>query len=102
VALDGNCVIATVEQEVSQHCGREIPQVVADLFGVRAPNLGDLSWLEHPEDPLEFVVVKRSGKWFVAPLRSVLNTLANRLGHIRKSDLVGKAPVDQWQRILIG
>jgi hypothetical protein len=102
ISLDGNCVTATVEQQVSSHCGKDIPQVVADQFGVTAPNLGDLKWLEDPRNQLEFVVFRRSGKWYVAPLSSILNSLTLRMSQMKSGDVVGKSSTDQWQRIVLG
>ncbi len=102
VLLDGNCVTATVEKQISEHCGKDIPQVVADLFGVTAPNLGDLDWLENPRDQLEIVVVRRNGEWFVAPLSSALNSISLRMSKLGPKDVAGKTATDQWQRILLG
>jgi hypothetical protein len=101
VLLDGNCIDATVERESSRHCGREIPQVIADLFGVKAPDLGSLSWLDQPEQQLSIVVVQRDGEWFVAPLRTILDTIELRLASMSPSDFDGTGNsaserVDQW------
>jgi hypothetical protein len=87
--LNGNCVRVTVEQETARHCGEEIPQVIADLFGTSAPDLGELSWLSTPEELGEIVVVKRNGRWFVAPLRSAANTATVRLRTYDREDLQG-------------
>ncbi len=88
--LNGNCVRVTVEQESARHCGEDIPQVIADLFGTSAPNLGELSWLRTPKELGEIVVVQRKGRWFVAPLRSAAATATVHLRTYDREDLQGQ------------
>ncbi len=87
--LNGDCVRVTVELESSRHCGAAIPQVIADLFGTTAPDLGDLGWLSNPQDLGKIVVVQRDGRWYVAPLRSVAATTTLRLRTYDPADLTG-------------
>ncbi len=87
--LNGDCVRVTVERETSRHCGAAIPQVIADLFGTTAPDVGDLDWLSSPQDLGEIVVVKRSDRWFVAPLRSLAASSTVRLRTYDPRDLEG-------------
>jgi hypothetical protein len=101
VILDGNCIDATVERESSRHCGQDIPKVIADLFGVKAPEMGSLNWLEEPERQLSIAVVQREGKWFIAPIRTMIDTIALRLSTMKPDDFVGSGNtvserVDAW------
>jgi hypothetical protein len=100
VVLDGNCIEATVEQDSSRHCGQAIPKVIADLFGVKAPDLGQLEWLDKPEQQLSFSVVQRNGVWFVAPLRTILDTISLRLSTMTRSDFrgPGDSPAERLDR----
>jgi hypothetical protein len=100
VVLDGNCIEATVEQDSSRHCGQAIPKVIADLFGVKAPDLGKLEWLDKPEQQLSFSIVQRNGVWFVAPLRTILDTFTLRLSTMTRSDFrgPGNSPAERLDR----
>ena len=88
--LNGGCLRVTVERETARHCGAEILQVVGDLFGATAPDLGDLGWLSEPESLGEIVVVKRRGEWFVAPMSTVAASTAARLRAYDAADLQGR------------
>jgi hypothetical protein len=88
--LDGDCARVTIERESSRHCGEEIPQVIADLFAATAPDLGDLSWLSEPDQLAQIVVVKRDGRWFVAPISSAFATASDRLRTYEPDDLQGE------------
>ena len=88
--LNGGCLRVTVERETARHCGAEIPQVVAELFGATAPDLGDLGWLSEPESLGEIIVVNRRGEWFVAPMSTVAASTAARLRAYDTADFQGR------------
>ncbi len=92
VRLDRDCVTVSVAGVETIRCGRQVPLVLSDLYGVSAREWTpeQSRWLSEPQRLPGIVTVERNGKWFVSPLRSAIEVLLYWSNGLEPDDLVGK------------
>jgi hypothetical protein len=87
--IDGDCVTATYTGKTSKRCGDDVSKLPGDLFGESAEGGFTFNPSEASRNT-EYIVVSRNGKWFVAPLRTVLGGLTANLRKTKPADLKGE------------
>jgi hypothetical protein len=112
VQLDGDCVTAEVEDEKSKRCGKELPKLVNDLIGDKeAPVDPEIQkawdqsygkWVTTPGEQGGISVVERNGKWFVAPVRTMMDSVVTSLKKVKPEDLkgTGNTPEERFTSLL--
>jgi hypothetical protein len=90
LVLDGDCVNATYAGKTSKRCGDEVAKLPEDLFGESAVDSGFTFNPSETSRNAEYTVVSRNGKWFVAPLRTVLGSVESNLRSVKPADLKGE------------
>jgi hypothetical protein len=94
LVLDGDCVTATYTGKTSKRCGDEVAKLPEDLFGESAVDSGFKFNPSEASRDAEYTVVSRNGKWFVAPLRTMLGSIEANLRSVKPADLKGdKGPL---------
>lgn len=93
VLLDGDCITATLNGETKQRCGKDAAKLLTD-FGVldSSAELDKVgaqfsASMSKASDTSRFTVVKRDGKWYVSPERTVLDAVTGRLAKVAKGDI---------------
>ncbi len=92
IQIDQDCVDITIAGQASQRCGADVPLVLDDVFGIKVSRLNQrqTGWLTNPTALPGLVTVRRGGKWFVSPTRSVAAFATLWLKGLRPEDLRGK------------
>lgn len=91
------CLTLVVDKETKKGCGQKgIAELVADLTGQdidtstlsgNGVNYGQSCVTKKPKPALGMVVVKRGGKWFVSPTRTMLDSLTAVMRTLDRKDL---------------
>jgi hypothetical protein len=90
LAIDGDCVTATYTDKTAKRCGAEVSKLPQDIFGEQAEGSFDFNMSTTSNDAA-YTVVERNGKWFVAPLRTLMDGLLNNLRKTKPADLKSDA-----------
>jgi hypothetical protein len=92
IVADNDCVTMTVVDVETVRCGAEVPLVLSDVFGVSARLLSEQQslWVTEPlEHVPPVVVVQKSGRWFVSPIRTLLFAVEEWLSEKSADDFQG-------------
>jgi hypothetical protein len=90
LVLDGDCVTATYTGKTVKRCGDDVAKLPEDLLGESAV---DSMFTFNPSKTsleTEYVVVSRNGKWFVAPIRTILSGVETNLRKAKPADVKGE------------
>jgi hypothetical protein len=90
--VDGDCISITLKEKTSKRCGSEVGKLLSDFS--EDPNIGptpfgvDVYKLDQKNQQAT-TIVQRNGKWFVAPMRTVLDAVLAKMKSAKPSDVQG-------------
>ncbi len=87
--IDGDCVSISIAEKSSKRCGAEVGKLFNDLSDRQDSSYPYQDFKLDQGKQAETTVVQRNGKWFIAPIRTVLSSVLVKMKSAKPSDLTG-------------